>query len=150
MLGDKAELVFPGIVEAYERDPSAVSKLVQKTFEKAGLAVREDRPGVTRAVVRYGAHSLRHFYATQALAAGIPAEIVKRITGHTSDDMLSNYEHVDAAMIGGLAEKLSHGKKLLPAATDGDWRGKVRTIAKGMTAKTWKAARKELLELAAN
>jgi len=47
--------------------------------------------GVKRAVVVYGAHSLRHYFATQALADGIPREIDKRITGHASDAMLEGY-----------------------------------------------------------
>ena len=142
------ELVFPELVAEYQRDASIIPKYIQKAFMKAGLTPKENRPGVKRAVVVYGAHSLRHYFATQALAAGIPGEIVKRITGHTSDAMLEGYEHVDAAMIGGLAEKLSNGKPLiaLPAAGN-DWRAQVRDLAEKLNAKTWKKVKKEILRI---
>lgn len=142
--------VFPDLAGAYERDSGAISKRVQSAFTKAGLTTTEQRPGIERAVVVYGAHSLRHFFATQALAAGIPGEIVKRITGHSSDAMLEGYEHVDAAMIGGLAAKLSNGKPLtaLPAAKEQMIEaGKVRALAEKLNAKTWSKVKKEILEI---
>lgn len=105
----EGDLVFPEILTLYERDNSAVVKKIQKLFERIGLQPRDKRPGISRAVTSYGAHSLRHFFATQALAAAIPAEIVKRITGHNSDVMLEGYEHIDAAMIGDFAKRLSNG-----------------------------------------
>lgn len=111
---------------------------------KAGLTPKEHRPGVKRAVVVYGAHCLRHYFATQALAAGIPGEIVKRITGHASDAMLEGY--VDAAMIGGLAAKLNNGKPLaaLPAP-DGDILERVKAAFKKMNNKNWKTVRDDFL-----
>lgn len=144
------ELVFPELVADYQHDPSIISKHIQKAFMRVGLTPKENRPGIKRAVVVYGAHSLRHFFATQALSAGIPGEIVKRITGHTSDAMLEGYEHVDAAMIGGLAAKLSNGKPLtaLPAAKEQMIEaGKVRSLAKKLNAKTWGKVKKELLSI---
>ena len=144
------ELVFPELVAEYQHDPSIIPKHIQKAFTRVGLTPKENRPGIKRAVVVYGAHSLRHFFATQALSAGIPGEIVKRITGHTSDAMLEGYEHVDAAMIGGLAAKLSNGKPLtaLPAPTTRTIEAdKVRALAEGMNAKTWRKVKKELLSI---
>lgn len=140
------EVVFPDLIAEYQRDPSIIAKHIQKAFKKAGLTPKENRPGIKRAVVVYGAHSLRHYFATQALAAGIPAEIVKRITGHTSDAMLEGYEHIDAAMIGGLAAKLSNGKPLaaLPAP-DGDILERVKAAFKKMNNKNWKTVRDDFL-----
>jgi integrase len=140
------ELVFPELAAEYQRDSSIIPKHIQKAFMKAGLTPKENRPGIKRAVVVYGAHSLRHYFATQALAAGIPGEIVKRITGHTSDAMLEGYEHVDAAMIGGLAAKLSNGKPLTtlpPPQTN--IREQVRTALNRMNTKNWKTVRADLL-----
>ncbi len=115
------EFVFPQLVRDYTRDKSAITKRIQKVFKSAGLETQTTRQGIARAITVYGAHSLRHFYATQALAAGVPFEIVKRITGHTSDAMLEGYEHVDAAMIGALADRLSNdlanSRLTLPVAT---------------------------------
>ncbi|MFH1970426.1 MAG: tyrosine-type recombinase/integrase, partial [Verrucomicrobiota bacterium] len=138
-------LAFPELAAAYERDSGSVSKRVQSVFTKAGLITTEHRPGVERAGVVYGAHSLRHYFATQALAAGIPGEIVKRITGHSSDAMLEGYEHVDAAMISRFAAKLSNGK--IPAALPAhgtDIRKQVRALAKTLNGKTLGKVKKEL------
>jgi len=144
------EFVFPDLVKDHARDRSSLVKRIQKAFKQSGLTTNEHRPGVKRAITSYGAHSLRHFFATQALSAGIPGEIVKRITGHSSDAMLEGYEHVDAAMIGGLAAKLSNGKPLtaLPAAKEQMIEaGKVRALAKKLNAKTWGKVKKELLSI---
>ena len=140
------EFVFPELIAEYQRDQSIIAKHIQKAFKKAGLTPKENRPGIKRAVVVYGAHSLRHYFATQALATGIPAEIVKRITGHTSDAMLEGYEHIDAAMIGGLAAKLSNGKPLatLPAP-DGNLLERVKAAFKKMNNKNWKTVRDDFL-----
>lgn len=143
-----AETVFPELAADYDRDPSSLVKRIQATFESAGLTPREKRPGIARAVTSYGAHSFRHYYATQALAAGIPAEIVKRITGHTSDAMLANYEHVDAGMIGGLAARLSNGRQALPEPTEPSLRAQVGKLAEALTSKNWKTVKKALQTLA--
>ena len=141
-------LVFPDLAAAYDHDSSAISKRVQEAFTKAGLKPNENRPGVKRAVTVYGAHSLRHFFATQALSAGIPGEIVKRITGHSSDAMLEGYEHVDAAMISGLAAKLGNGKHPLSLpAPQAYIREKVRAALGRMNGKNWKTVKAELLTL---
>ncbi len=144
--------VFPELVPDYERDSSAISKRIQKTFERAGLTPRDNLPGIKRAIAFYGAHSLRHFFVTQALTAGISGEIVKRITGHSSDNMLEGYQHVDAAMIGGLADRISNGHtSTAPAALPApavDIRAQVLEMLDKMNSKTWKAIREELRELA--
>lgn len=146
--------VFPELVEDYQRDPSALSKRIAAAFDKAELPPREKLPGVSRAVVVYGAHSLRHYFATQALAAGIPAEIVKRITGHTSDTMLANYEHLDARFIGELANKLqaqplNPQKQIaaLPAHEDNPLPPWAAKMIEGMTTKNWKKVKTELLKI---
>jgi len=142
-------LVFHELAQDYKRDNSALSKRIQAAFEKSGLTPRDSKPGVSRAVAVYGAHSLRHYFVTQALAAGIPAEIVKKITGHTSDAMLATYEHVDARLIGELASKLQptttkpaalppHGREPTPA-----W---ILELAKGMNSKNWKAIQAEIIK----
>ena len=143
-------LTFPELAATYKRDSATVSKRIQAIFTKAGMTPKENRPGVKRAVVVFGAHSLRHYFATQALSAGIPGEIVKRITGHSSDAMLEGYEHVDAAMISGLAAKLSNGKQPLALpAPQADIRAQVRALAATLNRKTcWSKVKKELMEIA--
>ncbi len=142
--------VFPDLVEEYQRNRTAISKHIQDAFKSAELTPRDTMPNISRAVVVYGSHSLRHYFATQALAAGMPAEIVKRITGHTSDAMLAHYQHVDARLIGELANKLAakpvEKSKPLPAPEADNtplpaWALKMLNT---MTADNWKTVRKEM------
>ncbi len=58
-------------------------------------------------MVLYGAHSFRHFYVTQAAVAGMPAALIKRITGHTTDDMLEHYQHLGAEYSIEMARRLN-------------------------------------------
>jgi len=139
-------LAFPELAATYKRDSATVSKRIQAIFTKAGMTPKENRPGVKRAVVVFGAHSLRHYFATQALSAGIPGEIVKRITGHSSDAMLEGYEHVDAVMISGLAAKLSNGKQPLALpAPQADIREQVRAALDKLNGKNWREIKRGML-----
>ncbi|MFA7158921.1 MAG: tyrosine-type recombinase/integrase [Kiritimatiellia bacterium] len=143
------EYAFPDLIAEHQHDQSIITKRIQQVFEKIGLTPKENRPGIKRAVAVYGAHSLRHYFATEAVSAGIPAEIVKRITGHTSDAMLEGYEHIDAAMIGGLAAKLSNNKPLatLPAPAKMVPADKVNALAQQLNAQSWSKIKKELISM---
>ncbi len=62
--------------------------------------------------------------------------------------MLEGYEHVDAAMIGGLAAKLRNGKPLTaPPLPQTDIREQIRPLAEKLNAKTWGKVKKELLRI---
>ena len=142
-----AAYVFPVLMEDFERDPPSISKRIQETFEKAGIKTKEKRTGTAlkRAVVLYGAHSFRHLFVTAAAAAGLPAAMIKAITGHTTDAMSEHYQQFDVKLASEFAKQLT-GKK--PAALPPGrepipaW---ARERLAGMTAKTWKAVRDELL-----
>ncbi len=147
-------LVFPELAEDYQRDTSSVSKRISAAFDKADLNPRETMPGVKRSVAVYGAHSLRHYFATQALAAGLPSDVVRSITGHTSDGMLNHYQHVDARLIGELASKLQAPQKAidgeaaaLPPHADAV-PGWIADLLRGMNAKNWKSVKDEILKAA--
>lgn len=145
--------VFPELVAEYKRDTSMVSKRIQAAFDKAKLKPHESMPGVSRAVVRYGAHSLRHYFVTQALVAGIPSEIVKAITGHASDAMFSLYQHVDARLMGKLAAEISakpvEEPKALPApeADNAPLPSWALKMLDTMTAENWESVRREMKKI---
>lgn len=112
--------VFPELTKVYKRDRSAISKQITKAFKRAGIDTNADRVGLKRAVVVYGAHSLRHFFVTVATAAGMPSAMIKSITGHSTDDMLANYQQIGKGLASELALRIN-GTELpsLPAATAG-------------------------------
>lgn len=105
------KMVFPEIAEIYDRNPSMITKRIQSAFDKAGLTPREDRAKLKRAVAVYGAHSLRHYFVTEAMAAGWPTDLIRKITGHTSEAMAQHYQHVDANLISRLSSQLESRKE---------------------------------------
>jgi integrase len=142
--------VFPVLAKSYQHDPTVLTKNVSDAFKKAGMETTEERADRKRGVAVYGAHSLRHFFVSAATAASMPGAMIKSITGHATDGMLEHYQHLGADLAGELAAKIGNGNgtpKALPPARTVDAEA-VRAIAEGMTAKTWKAARAELLALA--
>ena len=145
-----AQLVFPNLADAYDRDMgSTLSKRLRIIFEKAGLQTAEERAGLERSVVLYGAHSLRHFFVTTAAAAGMPAAMIKAITGHATDGMLEHYQHISAEIAGEFAHRLGNGSKkstptLLPAKTRDE---ELRKIIGAMTPKTCKKDKARALAL---
>jgi integrase len=113
--------VFPALVEEYERDASIIVKRMKKAFKRAGMETTEERSERGRGVTVYGAHSLRHFAVTAFTSAGMPAAMVKSITGHTSDGMLEHYQHIGADMAGEIAARMT--AKALPAPVAANGKG---------------------------
>jgi hypothetical protein len=146
--------IFPALVEEYDRDGgSTLSKKITAAFDAAGMPTNEERAGQARAVVCFGAHSLRHHAVSAFAAAGMPAAMIKSITGHTTDQMLEHYQHIGADLAAEIGKRLGAGDgagdmKALPAAgspaaVDA---GAIRERLQTMTAKTWKTIRNEWLK----
>lgn len=149
--------VFPELAAQYMKDDSSVSKDITAAFAKAGIITTEERAGRARPVVAYGAHSLRHFFVTQATSAGMPAAMIKSITGHSSDDMLEHYQQIGESLANELATRIQGGSVGLltegeqtptPEASNdsGAILKAIRAIVEGMTAKNWKASKADLLK----
>lgn len=146
-----AAAVFPDFCEMYQHDPSALSKRITAAFEKAGMASTEKRAGRKKGVNVYGAHSLRHFFVTAAAAAGLPAPVIKSITGHATDTMMEHYQHISADYAGEIAKRITGtDTKALPApVSDVDGiRAKMKELAEKLTVKNVKETRAALLALA--
>jgi hypothetical protein len=77
---------------------------------------REDR---TRNPVVFGAHSLRHYFVTVASAAGMPAAMIKSITGHDTDEMLEHYQQLSVNMAADMAKRIHDKPLALPAGASG-------------------------------
>lgn len=86
--------VLPKLAELYGRDDSAVSKLVRRTFEKAGIETRAIEKGWSQARPEASFHSLRHTFVTRAIEAGVPAAMVRALVGHSRLAMTEHYTHV--------------------------------------------------------
>lgn len=102
-----SDYVFPDLAEVYEHDASALTKRISATFERAGIETTEKRNGRARAVTIYGAHSLRHLAVTAFSSAGMPAAMIKSITGHASDGMLEHYQQIGVAMAAEISTRMT-------------------------------------------
>ncbi|MBM4148711.1 MAG: hypothetical protein FJ224_06675 [Lentisphaerae bacterium] len=149
---DARRLVFPALAEDYKRDASAVSKRISAAFERAGIQTTETRAERGRGVVLYGAHSFRHLFVTAATAAGMPAAMIKSITGHATDAMLEHYQHLGADLASELAAKIGNGTTLaLPPADPAALpparmieAERVRAVVEKLNGKNWKEVKAEL------
>jgi len=115
--------VFQELAAQYERDASAISKAISAAFDRAGMETTEERADREKAVVVFGAHSLRHFFVTAATGAGMPDAMIKSITGHGGDGMLTHYQQLGIDLASDLAGRISGGSagmlaKTLPPASD--------------------------------
>ena len=139
--------VFPELAARYDADASAVSKSISKAFSDAGMQTTEKRADREKTVVVYGAHSLRHYFVTQATAAGMPDAMIKSITGHGSDGMLEHYQQIGAGLAGELATRITSGSKQITESNQREplpsW---ARELVEGMNGKTWKQIKQQLLE----
>ena len=104
----KSPFVFPELAALYQTNPDAVNKRLRAVFKTAGFVDLEDldedekkthradvhvqrEKGLIKANIR-GFHSFRVTWITLALTAGVPMELVRRVTGHrTVDVVLQNY-----------------------------------------------------------
>ena len=104
------------------------------------------KEGLRRASVR-DFHSFRVTWVTLALTAGVPLELVQKVTGHkTTDIVLKHYfqpgqEAFRQALQSAMPKLLTNGQK--------SPRDEMREILARMTAKTWKKDKARMKELMA-
>jgi integrase len=92
-----------------------------------------------------GWHSFRTTFITVALSAGMPMELVRRITGHaTVDVVLKHYFRPGRAEFKREFERAMPGLLMTGAKSRDE---QLQDIAEGMTAKTWKRDRERILRL---
>ena len=104
----------------------------------------ERKGGLRRASVR-DFHSFRVTWVTLALTAGVPLELVQKVTGHkTTDIVLKHYfqpgrEDFRRALQSAMPQLLTNGQK--------SPKDEMREIVEKLTAKNWKGSKARLLTL---
>ncbi len=90
------EHVFPGIAESYERNPDGLDWRLQKVMAAAGfsresgLAAKGGAQRKNRGSLR-GWHCFRTSLCSLALEAGVPMDILRRVTGHTTASIVDKH-----------------------------------------------------------
>ncbi len=175
------EYVFPEQAAMYNKNPDGITWRVRKVFAAAGFkdgadgeddGIRgeihtERKEGLRRASVR-DFHSFRVTWVTLALTGGIPLEIVRKVTGHkTAEIVLKHYFRPDVEdvrkALHGMMPELNGEAHLMqprnvpvlqeapvtygPATTPSCLIHSTRTILEQMNSKNWRAKRDEALAI---
>jgi len=159
----KDSFVFPEQAQMYQENPDGITWRVQKVLAVAGFRDEEEslhpddkllpapkqgsadivrgeihvarKEGLRRASVR-DFHSFRVTWVTLALTAGVPLELVQKVTGHkTTDIVLKHYfqpgqEAFRLALQSAMPKLLTNGQK--------SPKDELLDILAGMTVKSWK------------
>lgn len=104
--GNGSEYVFPDQAAMYQANPDGITWRIRKVLAEAGFKDKADaeegekirgeihadrKGGLRRASIR-GFHSFRVTWVTLALTAGVPLELVQKVTGHkTAEIVLKHY-----------------------------------------------------------
>jgi len=147
--------VFPTQAKLYRQNPDGITTRVKAVLRAAGL---DDEKGgapagqnvnrLRRASVR-DFHSFRVTWVTLALTAGIPIELVQRVTGHrTSQIVLKHYFQPDKedfrrSLADKLPALLSDGQSTTPTAIEKVVLDKLES----MHPRNWRQVRNELMDL---
>lgn len=69
-----------------------------KWFKKFCVSVL----GGNESIKRYSPHTFRHSFVSRCRDKGLTNEVIKKLTGHTTDKMIENYSHVipESVMVG--------------------------------------------------
>jgi integrase len=158
--GRGGDYVFPEIAAKYKKTPLNITRRIRRVLADAGFRDPDTRPagkrgpkrkdrGPIRAAVtveREGGlnrvsirdfHSFRVTWVTLALTAGVPLEIVQKVTGHqTTDIVLKHYfqpgrEAFRETLQRAMPQLLTNGQKSPKA--------QIRDILATTNAKRWKA-----------
>ena len=81
----QSEYVFPEAAEMYRTNPDGITWRFQKALK--GAAIQDVEAPEKKSVRRTNLkdfHSLRTTWITMALSAGVPMELVRRVTGHST------------------------------------------------------------------
>jgi len=164
--------VFTEQAKMYVENPDGITWRVRKVFAAAGfkdaeeggenggngdaqnevMAIRgeihaERKEGLRRASVR-DFHSFRVTWVTLALTAGVPLELVQKVTGHrTTDIVLKHYfqpgrEEFRRALQSAMPKLLTNGHRTP--------KEEMLEILAGISAKTWQKDTKRLRDLVAS
>jgi integrase len=147
------EYVFPEAAEMYQKNPNGISWRMRTALEGAKISISKVGRNGRQANIK-GFHSLRTTWITMALTAGVPMELVRRVTGHsTVNVVLKHYfrpkreefrealeSALPQALTGGTEERLDLTKevqqlgKKVRSLTHEELMEKIETLAKAVAA----------------
>ena len=79
----QGKYVFPDAAEMYLRNPCGISERLKAAL--TGAEIKMNKAGTNGRLSNIkGFHSLRTTWITMALTAGVPMELVRRVTGHST------------------------------------------------------------------
>jgi integrase len=104
----KDEYVFPAQAVMYQKNPTGITWRAKKILRQAGIFDEDDESESPenqrlRRSKGYDFHSFRVTWVTMALSQGVPMELVRRVTGHSTVDVVlkhyfqpdrNNFRHV--------------------------------------------------------
>jgi integrase len=96
------DFLFPTLAGKNGAGNSGLSNSFKRIMEKAGISAgvaRISRGPGGRSISKLSFHSLRHTCNSVMANAGVPQEIRRQLTGHSSDKMNDNYTHHDMEVL---------------------------------------------------
>jgi integrase len=84
----KSEYVFPEIAAMYQRKNFGMSWRVKQVLKAAEIETKQVCTDRLQDATIKGFHSLRTTWITMALSAGVPMELVRRVTGHSTVEVV--------------------------------------------------------------
>jgi integrase len=79
----QGKYVFPDAAELYLRNPCGISERLKAALTAAEIKMNKAGTNGRLSNIK-GFHSLRTTWITMALTAGVPMELVRRVTGHST------------------------------------------------------------------
>ena len=150
-LRKRSGYVMPELAAIYNHRTDMVTDMIQRHFKSCGITLHKPGTGKDgkRAVIEVGFHSLRHTFVSLCRESNAPLSVVESIVGHSSPAMTRHYTHVGELAAGRAVALLPSVIGETKAHRNGEENiaGKIRRIAKGMTAANWRTNRNKLLAL---
>lgn len=147
--------VFAEQAKMFQTNRYGISKRTHQAMKDAGIQTHAERQNGTKKASVKDFHSLRTTWITLALSAGVPMELVRRVTGHaTVDVVLKHYfrpgrEDFRKALQTAMPKVITSSQNQLPLATQKQQvpLGEIRKIMEELNGKNWKKIRADVLAM---
>lgn len=151
----EGKYVFADQAKMFQTNRYGITKRTHQAMEDAGIQTQAERQNGTKKASVKDFHSLRTTWITLALSAGVPMELVRRVTGHaTVDVVLKHYfrpgrEDFRKALQTAMPKVITSSQNQLPPATHKKQvsLGKIREIMEGLNEKNWEKVRADVLAM---
>jgi integrase len=83
-----SKYIFTEAAALYQKHNCGISWRIRKVFTAADIETKQECPDRVQDATLKGFHSLRTTWITMALSAGVPMELVRRVTGHSTVEVV--------------------------------------------------------------